>query len=183
MQIAQIPVVLEAFLKLMRRQHVKQVTRFRTFGQLFSCQYHPVLSDGSIARNCVEHLAGFNVGDGSVESVRFFVECLDRIQVMIGCLADGVQLGHRIGIAQHRLLHSGVEQIAAPQLHPGHQCTLVIVQLGIRPADTEQAPCLKTVLQAVRAAKEFLRRLAARPAAARSPSRDSPCHAATSVPR
>ena len=51
--------------------------------------------------------------DGAVKTIGLFVESLDRVQVVIGGLADRVQFGQCIGDREHRLLHRGIEQVAA----------------------------------------------------------------------
>ena len=77
------------------------------------------------------------MADRAVEARGFFVERLDRVQVMVGGLADRIELGKGIRYRQHGFLHRRVEEIPAAQFHPRHERPLVTLQFRIGPADTE----------------------------------------------
>ena len=82
-------------------------------------------------------LATLDAIDRLVDSISLFVERFDRVQVVICGLACSIELRHRIGNGEHGFLHCRIKQVAVTELHPGHQGTAVIVDLGISPANAE----------------------------------------------
>jgi hypothetical protein len=80
-QVAQIPVVLEAFLELVGCEQMKQVTCFRPFRQVFETPIPAGAIEGIVGNKLVKKLARLDVVDRPVQAVRFFVERLDSIQV------------------------------------------------------------------------------------------------------
>ena len=95
----------------MGRQQVKQVSRLGALGKRF----HPPVPAGAvqrfIANKFVEKLAGFDVIDRAIDAAGFLVERFDSVQIMIGGLADRIELRQRIRNRQHGLLDRWIEEV------------------------------------------------------------------------
>ncbi len=137
MQVSQVAVVLEAFLELVGRQQVIQVSGLRTVGQFLEAPVPACAVDRIARQEHVEYLARLDETDRAIDAIGLFVKGFDSIQVMVGGLTDRIDLRQRIGNREHGLLHRRVEQIATPQFHPRHERAPVVLDLGIRPANTE----------------------------------------------
>ena len=137
-EVDKVAVVLEPFLKLVRGEQVEEVARFRTFRQLVQIPMPAGSTTRVVREQLLEHIAGLEQVDHAVKPIGFFVERFDRVQVVIGGLADRIELGHGIRNRQHRLLHGRIEQVSVLELHPRHQRPRIIFGFGIGPANTEQ---------------------------------------------
>ena len=89
----QVAAVLEGFLELVLRQHLRQVAGVRHLGQLADVPEPAHLLAGVALEQAVEQLAGADGGDRLVEARALALEGGDRVVVALERLAVGAELG------------------------------------------------------------------------------------------
>ena len=110
----------------------------RHLGQLAQVA-EPAHLVGRIAlEQAFDHLAGADRGDRCVQALGLAVVFADGLFVQIQRLAEGTQLGMRMGHGDARFEYRRVARVAAGQLAPRHQCQGMLLVRGGGPAEAEQ---------------------------------------------
>ena len=92
-----------------------------------------------VSQKFIEQITGFDVRDRAVDSIDLFVKRFDSVQVVIRRLADRVEFRKCIRNRQHRLLNGRIQKIATTEFHPRHECPVITLQFGVRPANAKQS--------------------------------------------
>ena len=137
-QIQQVSIVLQAFLKFVRRDELVQITRLGRVGEIVQAPIPARCVGHTIAKQLVDEDALLDGSNGCVHSTDLGIEGVDSAEVIVGRLLVGAELTECVGNRQQRLLYGRVEDVATPELQPRRQCRAIIPDLGVCPTDAEE---------------------------------------------
>ena len=86
-EVVQVPIILQTFLEFMRCQHVVQVAGLGPLRQLLQPPEPARAIERIVGEKLVEDVAGLDEADRTVDAIGFLVKCLDRVEIVIRCLA------------------------------------------------------------------------------------------------
>ena len=135
---AQVAVVLEAFLEVVLRQHLRQVVRVRHLGKFVDLPEPAHLVTRVLLEQTRQQFAGANRADRFIQACAFFVEGRDRAVVAFERLAVSAQFGIGVGHGDTRFEHGRIAGITLGQFGPRHECALRVFHRGCGPAEAEQ---------------------------------------------
>ena len=138
-EIDQVAVVFQTFLKIVAGENDVEVARFRRVRQLFELPEPAITTAlGLLLHDRVQQGTRTNALNGTVNALGFLGERTHRGLIIVHRLRVRAQLGKRVRHRQIGFLHRRVEQIAIMQLEPRIQRRFVIAKRFTGPADSQQ---------------------------------------------